>query len=68
MYEGHMPDGSSIQRHSAGGLYPYVIYAQQCGPVLRWGFIAPDGRSYLVADTYGEACDQAVQHRSQKPV
>lgn len=24
MYQGHMPDGSSIQRHSAGGAYPYV--------------------------------------------
>lgn len=23
-YLGHMPDGSSIQRHSAGGAYPYV--------------------------------------------
>lgn len=24
-YLGHMPDGSSIQRHSAGGAYPYVV-------------------------------------------
>ena len=26
MYAGHLPDGSSVQKHSAGGLYPYVIY------------------------------------------
>jgi len=25
MYQGHCADGSSIQKHSAGGLYPYVI-------------------------------------------
>lgn len=24
-YEGHLPDGSGIQAHSAGGLYPFVL-------------------------------------------
>ena len=24
-YAGHLSDGSGIQKHSAGGLYPYVI-------------------------------------------
>lgn len=66
MYQGHLPDGSSIQRHSAGGLYPYVIYAQQVGDALRWGFISPDGRSQLVADTYSGACAAALEHRNDR--
>lgn len=34
MYQGHLNDGSSVQKHSAGGLYPYIIYAKQCGDAL----------------------------------
>lgn len=41
MYEGHLPDGSSIQRHSAGELYPYVIICRGAD-TLEWGFIGPD--------------------------
>lgn len=59
-YQGHMPDGSSIQRHSAGGLYPYVVYAQQCGNAMRWGYIAPGRQPVLVADSYSAACDAAL--------
>jgi len=62
-YQGHLADGSSVQKHSAGGLYPYVIYAKQQGDVLRWGYMAPDGSDHLVADTYGDACDAAIAHR-----
>ena len=28
-YQGHLEDGSSVQKHSAGPLYPYVIFAQE---------------------------------------
>ena len=62
-YQGHLADGSSVQKHSAGGLYPYVIYAKQQGDVLRWGYIAPDGSDHLVADSYDDACDAAIAHR-----
>lgn len=62
-YQGHMADGSGIQKHSAGGLYPYVIFAQQQGPALRWGYIAPDGKSRLVADSYDAAADAALAHK-----
>lgn len=41
MYQGHLPDGSSVQRHSAGALYPYVIICRGGGE-LSWGFIGPD--------------------------
>lgn len=41
-YAGHMNDGSSVQKHSAGGLYPYIIgYTDKGGyavltPVGDW--------------------------------
>lgn len=38
-YQGHLPDGSGIQRHSAGGLYPCVIYQHQCGSVRKHGVL-----------------------------
>jgi hypothetical protein len=46
MYQGHLPDGSGVQRHSAGGLYPFVIFAQETPSGLQYGVIDPgqDGR------------------------
>ena len=58
MYTGHLSDGSSIQKHSAGGLYPYIVYAQGAD-VLTWGVIAPGQSGYIVG-TY----DEAVAHAS----
>lgn len=32
VYQGHLPDGSSVQAHSAGGLYPVVlVYRDKAG-------------------------------------
>lgn len=42
-YQGHMPDGSSVQRHSAGSHYPYVVGAKQTEEGLRWFVLTPDG-------------------------
>lgn len=42
-YQGHLADGSSVQKHSAGGLYPFVLYAQETARGLAWGFIGPSG-------------------------
>lgn len=56
-YQGHLPDGSSVQAHSAGGLYPFVIYAQGAD-ALTWGYIAPGATGKLVG-TYDQACTQA---------
>lgn len=58
MYEGHLADGSGIQKHSAGGLYPYVVYAQG-SDVLTYGVIVPGQSGYIVG-TY----DEAVAHAS----
>ena len=59
MYQGHLSDGSSIQKHSAGGIYPYVIFAKQCGDSLRYGVIAPSGDEVLLS-TYAFAVDFAL--------
>lgn len=47
MYQGHHQDGSGVQRHSAGDLYPYVLAVrerlQADGTHLRtWLIIGPD--------------------------
>lgn len=59
MYLGHNADGSSIQNHSCGGLYPYVIFAKQCGDKLRYGVLAPNGDEVLLS-TYEFAVDFAL--------
>ena len=43
-YQGHLADGSSIQKHSAGGAYPYVLVlrdSQRPGAKFDWGLIGP---------------------------
>lgn len=46
MYQGHCSDGSSIQKHSAGPLYPFVVYETHDG---RTHVMHPCGTSVLVA-------------------
>ena len=60
MYQGHCTDGSSVQKHSAGGLYPYIIFAKQCGDVLRYGVIKPTGDDVLLT-THESAVDFALR-------
>lgn len=59
VYQGHLNDGSSIQRHSAGGLYPCVIYQQQQGPVLKSGVISPENQDGVLVGSYNDACAYA---------
>lgn len=47
MYAGHHADGSSVQKHSAGPLYPYVIFAKQAGQVMHWGVLEPSGEESI---------------------
>jgi len=58
-YQGHLADGSSVQKHSAGGIYPYVLYAQQRGEFLRWCVLSPEGTRTAFA-AYDEALHFAV--------
>lgn len=70
-YQGHLNDGSSVQKHSAGPLYPYIIYAKQCGDALRYGVMTPSGKevpvgSYTQADALAAHMkaeyDQGLRH------
>ena len=50
-YQGHLPDGSSIQRHSAGTHYPYVVGKQE-GQRRAWFVMEPSGK---IVDRQAEA-------------
>lgn len=52
-YAGHLPDGSSVQAHSAGDIYPYVVAVRGCCD--EWtAEIIPTGTK-IQALTYGGA-------------
>lgn len=53
MYQGHHQDGSSIQRHSAGTHYPYIVGMQE-HPGGRWFVMAPSG-NVLIRDNSAAA-------------
>lgn len=65
-YQGHHSDGSSIQAHSVGGIYPFVIVAKQFGDGLRWGCLIPghtEPRNYYAgANGYDRAHEVAESH------
>lgn len=42
-YQGHLPDGSSIQRHSAGTHYPFIVGKQE-GQRRPWFVMDPSGK------------------------
>lgn len=65
-YQGHHKDGSGVQAHSAGGLYPYVVYAQGADE-LTYGVIVPGQAGYLVG-TYDEAVEHAVALKGRTTV
>jgi hypothetical protein len=59
-YQGHCADGSSVQKHSAGPLYPYIIFAKQADGTLDWGVLEPSGeesifKSYVGAVQFASA-------------
>lgn len=71
-YAGHLPDGSSIQKHSAGSGYPYIVqvreavdlglgYAEVIDSMQRVLFIRPfllERRDHRLA-AYGAAIEKA---------
>lgn len=71
MYQGHLPDGSSVQRHSAGPLYPAVIGVRErnYGADRKWFVIYPgkddaEHDTYELAVAYAESCNKARAHRN----
>ena len=62
MYQGHLADGSGIQKHSAGGLYPYVIGARQTPDGLQYGLIGAELSDYLWLGSHQQA-ERAAEQR-----
>ena len=58
-YQGHINDGSSVQKHSAGPLYPCVLFAQETPKGLQWGVITPQCQEGKVIGTEKEAINIA---------
>ncbi len=62
MYQGHVSDGSSIQKHSAGATYPFVVFAKDTAAGLLWGVQAPNGQCVYPAASAEQAVDAAVRY------
>lgn len=58
-YQGHLSDGSSVQRHSAGPIYPCVIFARQTDDGLTYGVITPSNQDGVLCGAYDSAVDLA---------
>lgn len=58
MYEGHMGDGSSIQRHSAGATYPFIV-GYQDRPDGHF-VMAPSGDIVSRFGTHNDAVSDAL--------
>ena len=63
-YQGHLNDGASVQKHSAGGAYPYVIgYTERGGyavvtPEGEWFDVGLYGTAYQLALNMKEICSE----------
>lgn len=56
MYQGHHSDGSSIQKHSCGETYPFVIgYTERGG----YSVVTPSG-DWIPMGKYSSAFDKAM--------
>lgn len=63
-YQGHLSDGSGIQKHSAGGLYPFVLFVKDTPSGLRYGIIDPDGSEHPATLTPQEAETEALRRKA----
>ncbi len=46
-YQGHLPDGSSVQAHSAGPNYPFVVYGRTVAGVMHWEVLGPGVEDFI---------------------
>lgn len=64
MYQGHLHDGSSVQRHSAGGLYPFVLFGRETPRGVRWGVLTPSGQEAWPLQSYEVAAALAAEYKA----
>lgn len=62
MYQGHLNDGSSIQKHSAGGIYPCVLFAQETPTGLQYGIITPKDQKGTLYGSHDAAVNAALKY------
>jgi hypothetical protein len=60
----HLPDGSGVQAHSAGGLYPWVIYAQEKEGGKQFGVISPMDQDGKLHGSYDQAVSAAEAEKT----
>ncbi len=59
-YTGHRPDGDPVQKHSAGPLYPFIVYKQGETDYLMVGDVAVRVPSRAVAEQLVAEAEQLV--------
>lgn len=65
---GHHPDGSGVQKHSAGGLYPYVLCyrdSKEAGRKYDVGIIGPGIKHVVWCKSYDAAVDVTLLLKGQ---
>lgn len=60
VYQGHLADGSSVQKHSAGGMYPAVMYFQHG----QYGIITPTDQNGKLYDSYDLAIKAGMEWKA----
>ena len=60
-YQGHLPDGSSVQRHSAGGAYPYACQLRDKPAGGYWYELIGPGIKTALRFNSSEEWDTAVR-------
>lgn len=65
---GHHPDGSGVQKHSTGGVYPYVLCyrdSKEAGRKYDVGVIGPGIEHVVWCKSYDTAVDVALLLKGQ---
>lgn len=65
MYQGHHTDGSSVQAHSVGDVYPFIVFGQECNGVVKFGVLSPNGDETPLT-TCEEAHKRAAELKAAK--
>jgi hypothetical protein len=66
VYQGHCADGSSIQKHSVGDVYPFIVGKRE-GAELPWFVLSPEGTEAefaLGAQAFASAAAMKVARRA----
>ena len=51
-YEGHLPNGNAVQKHSAGDLYPVIMVTKGVAGNYRYGYMYCGYVDWYIAQDY----------------